>query len=77
MKDPDISIEGKVVICFSSRGKVEDGDAQEALYDIRASVLVYVDDPTKQYADLDIIPNVRLDMDQGTRLRNYLSRFIK
>lgn len=77
LKDPDISIEGKVVICFSSRGKVEDGDAQEALYDIRASVLVYVDDPTKQYADLDIIPTVRLDMDQGTRLRNYLSRFIK
>ncbi|KAF5748844.1 subtilisin-like protease SBT3.5 isoform X2 [Tripterygium wilfordii] len=67
---------GKVVLCFSTTGSIDDSaTAQDAVSNADGLGLIYVGPPTMQIADInDIIPTVRVDVDQGTRIRYYLAQ---
>ncbi|XP_076883684.1 subtilisin-like protease SBT3.18 [Bidens hawaiensis] len=68
------SAAGEVILCFSTQGPVTVEDAEVAAYIASATGLIFVDSPTRQYVDVDIIPTIRMDMVQGTKLNNYLSQ---
>lgn len=65
---------GKIVICFSTIGPPESFFAQIAVRKANGSGLIFVDALTKQIADVDIIPTVLVDFDQGTKILNYLAQ---
>ncbi|KAM0038649.1 putative tripeptidyl-peptidase II [Helianthus debilis subsp. tardiflorus] len=67
---------GAVILCFSTQGPVAIEDAEVAAWIANAAGLIFVDSPTRQYVDVDIIPTVRIDMIQGSKLYSYLSQSI-
>lgn len=62
-----------MVVCFSTVGQVSIATAQEALKAINASALIFGAPPTTELPDLDLIPTVRIDIDQATQIRNLLA----
>lgn len=69
---------GKVILCFSNIGPVPlSGIAQVAVKTANGSGLIFVEPPTNQIADIDIIPTVRVDISQGTQILNYLAQLPK
>ncbi|KAI3794856.1 hypothetical protein L1987_37496 [Smallanthus sonchifolius] len=68
------SATGAVILCFSIQGPVEIEDAEVAVWLANATGLIFVNSPTRQYVEVDIIPTIRIDMIQGTKLNNYLSQ---
>ncbi|KAI3798261.1 hypothetical protein L1987_33532 [Smallanthus sonchifolius] len=70
------SATGAVILCFSIQGPVEIEDAEVAVWLANATGLIFVNSPTRQYVEVDIIPTIRIDMIQGTKLNNYLSQSI-
>ncbi|XP_035838460.1 subtilisin-like protease SBT3.18 isoform X2 [Helianthus annuus] len=67
---------GAVILCFSTQGPVAIEDAEVAAWIANAAGLIFVDSPTRQYVDVDIIPTIRIDMIQGSKLYSYLSQSI-
>ncbi|KAJ4824270.1 hypothetical protein Tsubulata_021239 [Turnera subulata] len=66
---------GKVILCFSTVGPIPSaGIAQAAAKKANAVALILVEPPTKQIADVDIIPTIRISISQGTRIQIYLSQ---
>nr|XP_043632914.1 subtilisin-like protease SBT3.18 [Erigeron canadensis] len=65
---------GRVILCFSTQGGVQIEEAEVAAYIANATGLIFVDSPTRQYVDVDIIPTIRVDMIQGTKMNIYLSQ---
>ncbi|KAK2982019.1 hypothetical protein RJ640_013229 [Escallonia rubra] len=63
-----------VVLCFSTTGSVEGGEAVEAVSKAKASGLIFVEPLSRQIADVDAIPTVRIDIIQGTKIRHYLAQ---
>ncbi|XP_047307495.1 subtilisin-like protease SBT3.18 [Impatiens glandulifera] len=63
---------GKIILCFSSIGSITSGTAQVAAFVANASALIFVEPPTKQIADLDIIPTIRVNIDLGTKIFYYI-----
>ncbi|KAK3030502.1 hypothetical protein RJ639_038808 [Escallonia herrerae] len=63
-----------VVLCFSTIGSVEGGEAVEAVSKAKASGLIFVEPLSRQIADVDAIPTVRIDIIQGTKIRHYLAQ---
>ncbi|KAL5834119.1 hypothetical protein ACOSQ3_017793 [Xanthoceras sorbifolium] len=69
---------GKVVICFSTRGRANCAEAAAALKNANASGLIFAEPMTLQIPELvDVIPIVLLDIAQGTQLQYYLAQFPK
>ncbi|XP_048235395.1 subtilisin-like protease SBT3.18 isoform X2 [Ricinus communis] len=69
----NISAAGKIVIC---RGPTSFSDiAQSAVRTAKGTALIFVDTPTNQFADVDIIPTVRVDFTKGTTILNYINQF--
>ncbi|KAI3747039.1 hypothetical protein L6452_09482 [Arctium lappa] len=65
---------GTVILCFSTQGQVQIEDAEVAAWIANATGLIFVDSPNRQYVDVDIIPTIRIDMIQGTKMSHYLSQ---
>ncbi|XP_023750280.1 subtilisin-like protease SBT3.18 isoform X1 [Lactuca sativa] len=65
---------GAVILCFSTPGSVLIEEAEVAVWGANATGLIFVDSPTRQYVDVDIIPTIRVDMIQGTKMGHYLSQ---
>lgn len=65
---------GDVILCFSTQGPVEIEDAEVAAWIANATGLIFANSPTRQYVEVDIIPTIRINMIQGTKLYNYLSQ---
>lgn len=68
---------GTVIMCFSTQGQVKIEEAEVAAWIANATGLIFVDSPTRQYVDVDIIPTIRIDMIQGTKMNHYLSQSMK
>ncbi|KAA8542953.1 hypothetical protein F0562_024105 [Nyssa sinensis] len=68
---------GMVILCFSIMGQVTRIDAEKAAWKANASGLIFAEPSTRQIPDVSIIPSVRIDINQGTKLRNYLSRLTR
>ncbi|KAJ0021322.1 hypothetical protein Pint_31471 [Pistacia integerrima] len=65
----------RVVLCFSTVGSVDIGEAEQAVMKANASGLIFAEPGASQMADVDIIPTVRLDMVQATKLKDYFAQF--
>ncbi|KAL4578343.1 hypothetical protein LXL04_014464 [Taraxacum kok-saghyz] len=65
---------GTVILCFSAPGAVQIQEAEVAAWVANATGLIFVDSPTRQYVDADIIPTIRVDIIQGTKMNRYLSQ---
>lgn len=66
---------GRIILCFSNRGPVTSaGIAQAAVLKANGSGLIFVEPPTNQIVDVDIIPTVRVDINQGNELQIYLAQ---
>lgn len=66
---------GKVILCFSTIGPIPlSGTAQLAVKKANGLGLIFVEPPTKQIADVDIIPTIRVDINQGTKIQFYLAQ---
>ncbi|KAI3518652.1 hypothetical protein L1887_07459 [Cichorium endivia] len=65
---------GAVILCFSTPGAVQIEEAEVAAWVANATGLIFVDSPTRQYVDVDIIPTIRVNMIQGTKMNHYLSQ---
>ncbi|KAK6936970.1 Peptidase S8/S53 domain [Dillenia turbinata] len=63
---------GKVILCFSTRGQITSDTAEKAAVLANASGLIFVEPLFNQIADVDIIPTVRIDIVEGTKLNNLL-----
>ncbi|KAL6195007.1 hypothetical protein ACLB2K_030629 [Fragaria x ananassa] len=61
-----------VIICFSTIGPYEIGEAEVAAKLANASGLIFVE-PMSREIGADIIPSVHVNIEQGTRILNYLS----
>ncbi|PON64179.1 Subtilase [Parasponia andersonii] len=70
------SAAGRVLLCFSTVGPVDVGDAQGAAMGINASGLIFVEPVTKQIGP-DVFPTVYVDVHQGTKLKHYLALFMR
>ncbi|GAY57566.1 hypothetical protein CUMW_180440 [Citrus unshiu] len=66
---------GRVVLCFSTMGSVKTEEAEAAAKKANASGLIFAEPMTELIAEVDIIPTVRIDIAQGTQLRDYLAQF--
>ncbi|KAK6936971.1 Subtilisin-like protease, fibronectin type-III domain [Dillenia turbinata] len=67
---------GKVILCFSTRGSITNGMAEQAALLANASGLIFVEPLSNQIADVDFIPTVRVDMIEGTKLNDLLAESI-
>ncbi|XP_062079272.1 subtilisin-like protease SBT3.18 [Humulus lupulus] len=67
---------GRVILCFSTVGPVELGEAQEAALGINASALIFVQ-PFTTLSGPDVFPTVYLDIHQGTKIKHYLALFMR
>nr|GEW58073.1 subtilisin-like protease SBT3.18 [Tanacetum cinerariifolium] len=65
---------GAVILCFSTQGTVQIEEAEVAAWIAKAAGLIFVDSPTRQYVNVDIIPTIRVDMIQGTKINLYMSQ---
>ncbi|XP_010257694.1 PREDICTED: subtilisin-like protease SBT3.18 [Nelumbo nucifera] len=65
-------VSGRLVLCFSTLGPVSSGAAALAVLRANGSGLIFAEPATKQAADVDIIPTIRIDVNQGTRILHYL-----
>uniref|UniRef100_A0A7N0TJC9 Uncharacterized protein n=1 Tax=Kalanchoe fedtschenkoi TaxID=63787 RepID=A0A7N0TJC9_KALFE len=64
---------GRIILCFSTIGPLPSSDvAVEAARQANATALIYVEPLTRQIADVDLLPTIRLDFHQGTKLDHYL-----
>lgn len=63
---------GKVILCFSTVGSVSSGEAGFAVYTTNASALIFVAPLNQQVPEVDIIPNIHIDVIRGTKLYHYL-----
>lgn len=66
---------GRVVLCFSTMGSVKTEEAEAAAKKANASGLIFAEPMTELIAEVDLIPTVRIDIAQGTQLRDYLAQF--
>ncbi|KAK9941457.1 hypothetical protein M0R45_018054 [Rubus argutus] len=62
---------GRVILCFSRIGQYEIGEAEVAAKLANASGLIFVE-PMSREIGVDIIPTVHVNLEQGTRILNYL-----
>ncbi|WCJ28790.1 Subtilisin-like protease SBT3.18 [Euphorbia peplus] len=66
---------GRIILCFSN---VESsGRAQEAVKTANGSALIYVQPPSYQIPDLDIVPTILVDISQGSLILDFLAQFAK
>nr|XP_034893395.1 subtilisin-like protease SBT3.18 [Populus alba]TKR98193.1 subtilisin-like protease SBT3.5 isoform X2 [Populus alba] len=65
----------KIILCFSNRGPVPSaGIAQAAVLAASGSGVIFVEPPTRQIVDVDIIPTVRVDVGQGNKIQIYIAQ---
>ncbi|CAN6464930.1 unnamed protein product [Victoria cruziana] len=65
-------VSGKAVLCFSTMGTVSSTTAAVAVYLAGGSALIYADSPTRQEAEVSLIPTIFVDISQGTQILSYL-----
>ncbi|KAL8159536.1 hypothetical protein V2J09_001073, partial [Rumex salicifolius] len=63
---------GRVILCFSTSGWVSSGTAEAAVFRANGSALIFAEPITRQLAEVDVIPTIRVDLAQGTRILDYL-----
>ncbi|KAK9123415.1 hypothetical protein Sjap_013017 [Stephania japonica] len=63
---------GKLILCFSTIGPVSIGSATIAALVANASGLIFAEAMTQQIPDVDIIPTIRVNIDQGTQILDYI-----
>ncbi|KAK4765138.1 hypothetical protein SAY86_026228 [Trapa natans] len=68
----NISASGKIVLCFSNVGLVPSELAIAAVQKAHGVGLIFAEPLSRQIPDVDDIPTVHVDLQQGTRIRNYL-----
>ncbi|KAL5537777.1 hypothetical protein UlMin_045317 [Ulmus minor] len=73
-KNNNKTAEGLIMLCFSTVGGINKEDAQNAAFNVSASGLIFVD-PTVMLEAIDLVPTVYLNIQQGTLLKHYFSRF--
>ncbi|GFP95646.1 subtilisin-like protease sbt5.3 [Phtheirospermum japonicum] len=59
---------GKILVCFSTDGSIDSEDAEYAAYKANATALIFVQPPTRPTAVVSIIPVIRIDTIQGSKL---------
>ncbi|KAF8398598.1 hypothetical protein HHK36_017529 [Tetracentron sinense] len=67
----------RFILCFSTIGPVSIGTAAQAIIQANGSGLIFAEPMTKQMPDVDIIPTIRIDINQGTQILHYLSQSLK
>ncbi|KAK6145057.1 hypothetical protein DH2020_021877 [Rehmannia glutinosa] len=72
----NISVSGKILVCFSTDGRLSSEDAEFAARRANATALIFVQPLNRPIAVVSIIPVVRIDTIQGTKL-HLLSNFTK
>ena len=65
---------GRVLLCFTSVGPVDVGDAQSAAFAVNASALILVQ-PFTTLIGPDMFPTLYLHINPGTKLKHYLALF--
>ncbi|KAF5190802.1 Subtilisin-like protease [Thalictrum thalictroides] len=68
------SATGKIILCFSTVGSVLASEASMAAFAANASALIFVEPMTKQISEVDIIPVIRITIDQGTQILHYIAQ---
>ncbi|KAL6008149.1 hypothetical protein ACLOJK_033655 [Asimina triloba] len=63
---------GKVILCFSTIGPQLSGDAAVAVAAANASALIFATTTTRNIANVDFIPTVYVEINQGTQILNYI-----
>lgn len=67
--------EGKIVLCFSTEGQRSSFEAARAVKAVNATGLIFVEPMTRQLPDVDVLPTVLVNLEQGTKIKNYLAGF--
>lgn len=67
------SAAGKIVLCFSSVGPKLSVEAAAAVDAVNGTGLIFVEPMTRQLPDIDVIPTVLVDLEQGTKMKHYLA----
>ncbi|XP_049932418.1 subtilisin-like protease SBT3.18 [Nymphaea colorata] len=66
-------IRGKAVLCFSTMGStVSSTTAAIAVYLAGGSALIFADSPTRQEAQVSLLPTIFVDISQGTQILSYI-----
>lgn len=65
------SLSGKVLLCFSTEGSINSEDAEYVANRANAAALIFVQPLTRPVAAVSIIPVVRIDTIQGTKIYRY------
>lgn len=68
------SAAGKVILCFSTIGPKLSILAVGAVKKANGAGLIFADSMSRQIADVDVIPTVSINLDQGTKLKDYLAQ---
>ncbi|PKI60231.1 hypothetical protein CRG98_019419 [Punica granatum] len=68
----NVSASGKVVLCFSNVGLVLSDIAIDAVQNASGLALTFAKPLARQIPDVDAVPTVHVDLQQGTRIWNYL-----
>ncbi|XP_058105921.1 subtilisin-like protease SBT3.18 [Magnolia sinica] len=66
------SAKGKVILCFYNIGSQLTGNAALGVFAAQGVAMIYATPTTKDIANVDFIPTVYIDVDQGTQIMNYI-----
>ena len=64
------SATGRIVLCFSTIGPKLSLEAAAA---VKAAGLIFVEPMTRQLPDIEVIPTVLVNLEQGTKIKYYLA----
>ncbi|KAG9452027.1 hypothetical protein H6P81_004931 [Aristolochia fimbriata] len=64
---------GMVILCFSTIGPQLSGDAAFAAFFAGASALIFASPLTRQVPQVDLLPILFIDINQGTQILNYIT----
>ncbi|CDP18580.1 unnamed protein product [Coffea canephora] len=76
VKNVTAKADGKIILCFSSMGSVRRDEAEAAARNRSAAGLIFVEPLSRPFPDITILPLLLLDIIQGTKMAQYLSRSI-
>lgn len=62
---------GRIILCFSTLGPQLSGNAALAVFAANGSGMIYASPITRQFAQVDFIPTVYVNLYQGTQIQDY------
>ncbi|XP_061360586.1 subtilisin-like protease SBT3.18 [Gastrolobium bilobum] len=70
---PSKSGAGRIVLCFSTIGPTLSLEAATAAKAVNATGLIFVEPMSRQLPDIDVVPTVLVNLEEGTKIKYFLA----